>query len=386
MKRVTKLFWSFNIIKIETWLGEMSEEGYVLEDINTLTREFIFKKATSKKLIYKIDYLEKGNKNISNTLKYNGWNTVVNKGRWIFLCNENQASINPSRENLLRRNKNIKIMLGAFGLYCCFYLGTISIIMPSTFLLGALGSIDIKESFSFSTAQIVFFLILTMNLYLYYKINKLNKELLREKDSKSEYEEIMNDFNLENDSEVIYKTRLGWIYSPDKTMDWLENMELKGYNLHKISKIGSTFYFKKGSPRKVKYIADYKNKTDNMYYEIYKQDGWKLLYNSFGNIFKWYVWGKEYEDKIPKMYSDVEEIKKQAKNVLIIHSLLYLPLIFIELYIIMTDISNFINKRIDSLSISILSIVLVIEFSIFYINIFRYYLRTKKRIEEYKIP
>ena len=157
-------------------------------------------------------------------------------------------------------------------------------------------------------------------------------------------------------------------------------MQLKGHNLHKINKIGSTFYFRKGKPRKVKYIADYQSKTDNMYYEIYKQDNWRLLYNSFGNIFKCSVWSKEYENEVPEIYTDAKEINKQAKSVLIVHSVLYLPIIFIYAYTVMIDISNYMNKRIDNLSISMLSIVLVIEFSIFYINIFRYYLRTKKRI------
>ena len=86
-------------------------------------------------------------------------------------------------------------------MYCCFYLGTMLVIMPSTFLLGLVGAIDTNESLTFPITKIVFFSALIISIYTYYRINRLDKQLLnvREEDTSDRDKEIINEYNLEHD-------------------------------------------------------------------------------------------------------------------------------------------------------------------------------------------
>jgi hypothetical protein len=43
--------------------------------------------------------------------------------------------------------------------------------------------------------------------------------------------------------------------------EWLETMEIQGFNLYRMSRTGNAFYFVKGQPQKIKYCADFQNNT-----------------------------------------------------------------------------------------------------------------------------
>lgn len=156
-------------------------------------------------------------------------------------------------------------------------------------------------------------------------------------------------------------------------------MESKGFSLHHIDRFGSTFYFIKGTSRKVRYIADYQNVEDESYFEIHEQDGWKLIFRSRGGISKWYIWFKEYEYQYPEIYTDSTDMKNHARKTLIMHSVAFLPILIIYLYMLILNLSFFISGKHHNYIGIIITFIIIVEFSILYAKIFAYYLRMKKK-------
>lgn len=391
MKKVIKPFWAYNIVKIEKWLSEMASRGYILKDVNILTWVFVFEKSERQNLIYKISYEAKGIKDINTSLKKDGWEKLICKNRWIFLYNtkvKKDIRVNPSREGILRRNKAIRYFLFFISLlYFGFYL-------PIWMILG-FGSLGIvlkviTEEFVDSVFEaiswiysgvefypVIYLFVFLIIMYIIVKLDKLDKEIRKElKYGKEKY---VCDVEIRDDTDKIKKLKLAWSYSPDKIEKWLENMETKGYNLCKINKIGTMFYFTKGQPRKIKYIADYQNSTDESYYEIHKEDGWKLNFKSIGSAINWCIWSKEYYDTVPEIYTNNEDLLKYAKKTLIINTITLLLALVMFTSLLCQDIYFVVNGLTPIYSM-IIKIIVIIEFAIFYNSSLRYYFRTKKKI------
>ena len=372
----------------------MALRGYILKDINLLTRVFIFKKSESKNLIYKISYEGRGVKDINNSLKKEGWIKVVSKNRWMFSCNEKvkeEIRLNPSREGILRRNKVVKYSLFYISL---FYFG---IYLPIWMILGfgSLGitlklfteeSVDsVLNSISWIYSEITLYPIVYISIffivmYTVFKVNKLDKGIRNELGYNKE--KFGSSVEISNNIKKIKRLKLAWSYAPDKIEKWLEDMESKGYNLYKVNKIGSMFYFTKGNTRKIKYIADYQNSTDESYYEIHKEDGWKLNFKSAGSVINWSIWSKEYDDIVPEIYTNNEDLLKYAKKTLIINTITLLPAIIMFTSLLCQDL-YFVVNGLYPMYHMLIKIVVIIEFGVFYNSSLRYYFRLKKKIVQY---
>lgn len=172
------------------------------------------------------------------------------------------------------------------------------------------------------------------------------------------------------------------MYSPDKLEQWLEAMEMKGFNLYKVGKSQITFFFVKASPRKVKYCVDYQNRVNEDYFNINKDAGWKLNFGGSGISQKWNIWSKEYSDleKVPEMYTNYSEKVEHAKKVARMYSYIYIPIIIMYILVVSVNIwvaidGNRWPKTMVFMLIAIL--ICIINFSIFTINGIRYYFRIK---------
>src|SRR5690606_15627875 len=111
---------------------------------------------------------------------------------------------------------------------------------------------------------------------------------------------------LKADGRLVRKVKLSWMYSPDKMEHWLESMEQKGFNLHRVNNIGNVFYFIKGEPRRIAYRVDYQRGPTESYFAIHREAGWKEKFVSYSNLEKWTIWSKPYEEaeERPQLYSD----------------------------------------------------------------------------------
>lgn len=138
------------------------------------------------------------------------------------------------------------------------------------------------------------------------------------------------------------KFKFDWYSLFDKIEKWLEDIEVKGYNLYKINKFGGIFYFYKGSLRKIKYIVDYYYDVENNYFDEYKLNGWNFVFRSIGSfmgIFVWYIWLKEYKDIFFKLYSDFDKINK-VKLILFMNMFIFFMLVVIFIYLLNIEIRN----------------------------------------------
>lgn len=96
-----------------------------------------------------------------------------------------------------------------------------------------------------------------------------------------------------------------WGWKPEKVEDWLEEMELKGWNLYHVDLGSIRFQFKKGETRKLRYCADFQMNTDDQYFKLFADDGWELVWKGTGG---WFIWKKSYTNGRPEIYTDSKSL------------------------------------------------------------------------------
>jgi len=240
---------------------------------------------------------------------------------------------------------------------------------------------------------LIVLLALTWLCYTYFKLRKTNRRLEKlcgdtldlsftlPKDTLLSHAEMKK---MSKNHKVIKKTKIAWIYAPDKVEIWLENMESRGYHLVRMSSLGNSFYFISSEPRKMKFHVDYQNSTDPSYYNLNKESGWKLFFTSISRTQSNNVWGNEYTDEPPMFYSDKESTLKHAKRFALTYSLSFLPLCAMYIFAMgkfyFTDF--LVPQRHLFIGSYIIYSVLCIELGSFAVRTILYYFRVKKSIAE----
>jgi len=176
-------------------------------------------------------------------------------------------------------------------------------------------------------------LIVALSIISPIKLSRTNKALKRENGDQAASFQVEirgkeQERELRRSGRLVKKMKLGWMYGPDKLENWLEQMEEQGYHLYRINKLGVMFYFTKGSPRKVRYVADYQNLSDETYFNIHMDAGWKREFHSFSSFQKWTIWSKVYHEgeEKPQFYSDKTNHLKHAKKVAITYTVMFVPI------------------------------------------------------------
>lgn len=237
-----------------------------------------------------------------------------------------------------------------------------------------------------------YFLILVWMIYTFFKLKTSNKklELLCGEDIDLSFTIPINTIlsneeirKLRKEKKIIRRIKFAWFYSPDKIEDWLEKMELKGFNLIRMSKIGHSFFFRIGSPRNVKYQIDYQGQKGANYFSLNEESGWKLYFTSISRFNAISVWGQQYEELIPKYYSDSDSKVKHARKYMRTYLLMFFPAIIIVSLSIGMSITSFVEGGYEVYSIwmiiaPIMMLLVLIEFLYFSFKLIRYYYRVKE--------
>lgn len=117
-----------------------------------------------------------------------------------------------------------------------------------------------------------------------------------------------------NEIKTVWQWWWGW--NPEKIENWLEEMELDGWNLFKVDFSYIRFKFEKGESRKIKYCVDYHINVEGNYFELFKEDGWELVDDK---TTPWYIWYKSYKNERPTIYTDtrslIERNNRQLRTV-----------------------------------------------------------------------
>ena len=164
-----------------------------------------------------------------------------------------------------------------------------------------------------------------------------------------------------------------WGWNTEKVENWLEAMERKGWHLVKVDFAQIKFSFKKGESRKVRYCFDFPMNDKENYFEIFKEDGWKLMDNKIG---PWFIWSKSYQNERPNIYTDtkslIERNNRQIRNISI-GALISLILLYIMI------ISDFYETKL----ISALLILSLVFYVYLIIKLYRYNKKLKQNTIKY---
>lgn len=220
IKKVYRPFWSLDVTKTEKWLGKMAIDGYRLEKVNFVTREFIFKEDDRKTIHYRICRQKAGVSTTSPSLLKSGWYSVFTKGKWSILANENETSelkIFPSRESLLYRNRIMKYSIGILLGYYAF-----TMVLPMSLLVASFFSDTISSHFEpgAKLSLTATFLVLSSLFYILVRLIRSDKKLRMESGSdltiSKRMLDRMTERALRKEGKLIKKRKLAWMYAPDK--------------------------------------------------------------------------------------------------------------------------------------------------------------------------
>lgn len=388
-KKVFRSLWSLDIVGTEKWLIEMASKGYILKNINLIKSTFEFEEEEPVyNRVYKIYRHKKGVKLLTKSLIDSGWKNIFTSNRWDVIENkEEDIKLYPSREGILNRNKYIKYILIGLLAYR-FFLPTIFFITFTLATMFTREPVIVTRNPGAMASRIIMLLIVAFTIYIILKVNKSDREIRAEGGKGIDLNELsyINDRldsktegMLKRDKKIIKRYKFAWIYAPDKLQSYLEEMELKGYNLYKVSRLGSTFYFIKGDSKKITYFVDRQNSVSDGYYEINKQDGWIVKFTSTDIFKKYIILAKEYTEEKPEFYSDKEKILKQARNDCIVYcSIGILCLVIYTKIIVSMSISY--EGYFKMSAITYISIILIAEWVYFSYLSIGYYRRVKKNL------
>ncbi|MEC0091711.1 DUF2812 domain-containing protein [Paenibacillus macquariensis] len=395
--KVFRPFWSYDVHKTEDWLSSMAEKGYYLVKLNRGTRYFFFIKGDPKTITYRFVYDKIQPDSLPKALLDEGWTKISQSRHWYVIVNEKPLELiktSPVREGIIKHNRLIMYIFGSISIY----LTTMTILFVGIFSLVAFSQdtpSKVIESPYWILTYIYFSAVFTLwvlSIYSVIKINKTNKELIREniplhnlhvvdqaeiRRSKSEEKQ------LKRSGQMVVKRKFGWMYAPDKLEHWLESMEEQGYHLYRMSKEGTTFYFIIGSPRKVSYCADFQNITDESYNNIHRESGWKSVFISNSPLLKWTLWSRRYSEgeERPQIYSEKSHHLKYAKRIALTYSCLFLPSFLIYILNIKINMASTFDNNLDTLQIiSMISLTFaVLTFGSILARTWLSYMRLKKR-------
>ena len=379
MMKVFRPFWSYQVTKTEKWLSEMARDGYHFVKLNRSTRCFYFQHGNPEEVIYQIEYNQEKNVQLPERLLNSGWMTVFQTGCWSVIKNENpydKIAFYCGREGIAKYNRKI---LRAFGIMF-IYLSFVYFINLSFLTLSLFDSepIKVEESPMWFVTYTIIGISISLYLLSIYSITSIyraNKYLLAIKDTKHVISK-ENEKLIKKAGKVVVKRKFGWFYEADRLEKWLELMEEKGFNLYRVNRFGTTFYFQKGTPRKMKYCADYQNRSNENYFELHREAGWKSVFISRTFLQKWTIWSREYSlsEECPQFYSDSSHLVKHAKRVAITYTSLFFPLIFMYMWLLI-----FASIPIGLFNVLVYLLV-IIAFCTFIIKTWLYYFRKRKQI------
>jgi len=389
IKKVFRPFWSYDIIATEQWLMKMAASGYILRSVNFFCKIFVFEKSQCLNMNYRILF-DKSQNRFTETLKNSGWSISAQNSKWAILENKTEnIPYYPQRVNIIERANKItkisSIALGILGTYFAFTL-----ILDLIFF-----TILIKDSVSveyvpapYPILDLVKYIVPIVNIaiilwliIIFVKSKGSIKKLEAEYKTNGPLENIQ-----ETDASNIIKIKKTFaFFNYEKLMVWLEAQAQSGLILNSIKR--NNFYFRKDIPKTIKFFIDIQKKLTPDYYEINKQAGFNLVFDSkvaYGRII---IWSKEFKENeaIEELYSDKTERLNCAKKLLInklIFSIPFLLIGFMQIYIGLNSIFVMrMNEVMWMIPTFLWFFILVLSFFILY-NSVNSYLKTKANIKK----
>ncbi|NQX48031.1 DUF2812 domain-containing protein [Paenibacillus tritici] len=381
MKRVFRPFWSYDLPKSEAWLADMASQGWVLAEWSLLLRRFTFRQAQPVQRSYQIGYGPSSQPSMSSYLAAEGWSKRLQQGKWTVYENERQlAQIKayPSRKEVLRRNRKISYIF--MGILVYLLLIAMIPLIALGFSLTQDTPMQTQQSPLWAVtwvAAVLAVILLILAIYSIIKLRAASKGFQLNQDVIKKTHEQQKPAGLK-----MTRLKLGWMYAPDRLEEWLEEKERLGWNLYKVGPGGTLFHFSQGSPRQMKYHADYQVIGDEEYVELHRQAGWNKVYSSPFSLQKWTIWSREQPDHAqqPEIYSDPYHRLKHARKIAVSYTLLFLPMILLYSLNVTAFIDGMLQDGITASRAwnTSLMFLCILIFGSFAVRTWLYYRRLKK--------
>jgi hypothetical protein len=412
MIRKFRPFWSYDVLKTEKWLNQMSLSGYHLKHINFKLRTFSFEQGESINVHYRTCYEKRFSGQISHQLIENGWESVIlDKHFYVLMTSNDNPLATPSYSGVLERNRKIQRVAGIILLILICMQIPMALILGFVLFEAITGKIAVKSGTTFPHSPpsplsglaiaLVTIINLAINLvlspvvfiwliYTFFKLRASNKriELLSGEMPQLSFtipkEGLMTRLEekaLLESGAMVKKMKIAWQYAPDRLEQWLEAMELQGFNLYRMNKLGIRFYFIKGKPRQMKYAVDFQKNTNPTYFNLNKECGWNLIFTSpWSSMQTMTVWSQAYSEDgiVPEFYSDAQSRIHHAKKIAITYSLIFFTVCILFIGLIILELSMWNIKYHMPWHSILLQTIIIIEFGYFALRTILFYFRVKK--------
>ncbi|MFA5375566.1 MAG: DUF2812 domain-containing protein [Dehalococcoidia bacterium] len=104
---------------------------------------------------------------------------------------------------------------------------------------------------------------------------------------------------------VLFSAFRGGNVVPANFENWFERMAAEGWHVDRIRQWNSLWMtFKKGEPRKYRFVCDMQFSERKEYRATYEQFGWQFL----GRMASFRVWRMEYQGQRPEAFTDKESV------------------------------------------------------------------------------
>ncbi len=385
-------FYWLDINKTQKKLSDLSEEGKFLENMNFFIGSFTFSEGEPSKKTYIIRRNRGCGGNAPRKLLSEGWKTVCgNKNNYAAVF-DGESDVTPSVTGYRRLISAFK--MAALFIMCftggVFLGGSAAFLdrmaLPPTdekyiaslgdylSLVWGLKAIIIAAAFVLSAAAMV---VLMRRSKAYDKLGGVESSIDFTIPKENFIYTKEEEKKLKKEKKLIARTRLGWFYSPDRAEKYVEKMELEGWNFYRFDKLGKTFFFIKGAPRKIKFVVDYQNDITDEYLLSNMECGWKLQFKSATKIGGYIIWLREYDgDEEPEFYSDGESMLRRARVIAVTYSAIFLPMI-----VLCIKMLTLIAAGDMGAFIAVIYVVLTLELAVFWYFSISFYFRTKKKFK-----
>ena len=378
-------FWSLDLKKAEEKLSEYAEKGLFPADFKAYGR-FILEEKKPESVKFRIVKSKNCNGNVPKGITEKGWiKDAGAKNYYIVHTDKNSAEPVPSYKGHINFYRFVQ---AACFFIICFFAG---------FAFGVFAhKLDNPDStietFKEASGYIIAIIVIACTTAFLLRIRHSNKKLLAESENSVKIDFTIPEENfiytkeqekaMLKSGEMMKKSPLAWITAPDKTEQWVEKMAADGWKFYRLDKMGSTFYFIKSEPCKLKFCIDYQKEITDDYINMTKDEGWKLEFLSVTRVEGYCIWSMEYgeDEEEPQLYSDSESAIAHAKKYFLsmVLPMFIIVLIYIYILIDILIISEF-KFGAGSTIMLIFGITIIIEYGIFAVRSLGYILRLKKK-------
>ncbi|MGN0586505.1 MAG: DUF2812 domain-containing protein [Oscillospiraceae bacterium] len=372
-------FWFADIIKTEERLSEMAARGDILTDFR-LNGKFTFEEGEPQNVRYRIVPSRKCGGRVPPRLAEYGWEQVcAGKSCYVVKGDKLKVESGPVYNSWVTFYRAVQVVM---YFVICYFVG---------FIIGSfVAAAEDKSLPAFLITVLLHLILFAVSLYIAIRAHVSNKKILAQSKNAVKFSFTIpegifrytpeEEKQMLKDKTMIKRSPLSWISAPDKAEQWVEKMAAEGWKFYRLDKMGTTFYFVKSEPCRLKFVIDYQDEISDQYIDMIKSDGWKLEFATFTRVQGYCIWTKVCaDDDDGEFYTDGDSALRQAKNYML---KMILPMILVVLlygFILFEIITgNFSGGWFDYM-FAALSALCIISYGMFAVRSLMYYIRLRKK-------